>query len=99
MRWRIRRALWLTTPALDRKSTRLNSSHITISYAVFCLKKKSGGSAEPLSGGARSAAGRGLGQVRRGNSQAGRGTRTGGQEGRAAEIAQESAGYFEIGVR
>ena len=24
---------------LDRKSTRLNSSHITISYAVFCLKK------------------------------------------------------------
>src|SRR5437867_6924572 len=26
---------------LDRKSTRLNSSHRTISYAVFCLKKKS----------------------------------------------------------
>src|SRR5437773_4052140 len=26
--------------SLDRKSTRLNSSHITISYAVFCLKKK-----------------------------------------------------------
>src|SRR5437667_4484145 len=26
--------------ATDRKSTRLNSSHITISYAVFCLKKK-----------------------------------------------------------
>src|SRR5207248_8708280 len=26
--------------ALDRKSTRLNSSHRTISYAVFCLKKK-----------------------------------------------------------
>src|SRR5437773_3120069 len=26
--------------AKDRKSTRLNSSHITISYAVFCLKKK-----------------------------------------------------------
>src|SRR5471032_3540326 len=25
---------------LDRKSTRLNSSHITTSYAVFCLKKK-----------------------------------------------------------
>src|SRR5207248_10483240 len=25
-------------PALDRKSTRLNSSHRTISYAVFCLK-------------------------------------------------------------
>src|SRR5699024_12505121 len=27
-------------PALDRKSTRLNSSHVSISYAVFCLKKK-----------------------------------------------------------
>src|SRR5437773_9988697 len=27
-------------PRQDRKSTRLNSSHITISYAVFCLKKK-----------------------------------------------------------
>src|SRR5207249_8634341 len=25
--------------ALDRKSTRLNSSHVSISYAVFCLKK------------------------------------------------------------
>src|SRR5258707_13822638 len=28
------------TGALDRKSTRLNSSHANISYAVFCLKKK-----------------------------------------------------------
>src|SRR6266480_1381394 len=27
-------------PVLDRKSTRLNSSHMSISYAVFCLKKK-----------------------------------------------------------
>src|SRR6266576_1054753 len=27
-------------PAPDRKSTRLNSSHVEISYAVFCLKKK-----------------------------------------------------------
>src|SRR5438067_4127565 len=27
-------------PLLDRKSTRLNSSHVSISYAVFCLKKK-----------------------------------------------------------
>src|SRR5688572_31064912 len=27
-------------PQLDRKSTRLNSSHSQISYAVFCLKKK-----------------------------------------------------------
>src|SRR6266496_198344 len=29
-----------TLPARDRKSTRLNSSHVEISYAVFCLKKK-----------------------------------------------------------
>src|SRR5438067_5644407 len=27
-------------PEQDRKSTRLNSSHVSISYAVFCLKKK-----------------------------------------------------------
>src|SRR5690625_128810 len=32
---------WDDTPeGLDRKSTRLNSSHVAISYAVFCLKKK-----------------------------------------------------------
>src|SRR5690348_18215645 len=30
----------LAAPAQDRKSTRLNSSHPSISYAVFCLKKK-----------------------------------------------------------
>src|SRR3712207_7521848 len=30
----------VTRLALDRKSTRLNSSHANISYAVFCLKKK-----------------------------------------------------------
>src|SRR5437870_10818112 len=30
----------LFTAATDRKSTRLNSSHVAISYAVFCLKKK-----------------------------------------------------------
>src|SRR3712207_7050061 len=29
-------------PNADRKSTRLNSSHANISYAVFCLKKKKG---------------------------------------------------------
>src|ERR1022692_3238262 len=29
-----------TTSRPDRKSTRLNSSHLVISYAVFCLKKK-----------------------------------------------------------
>src|SRR5437773_7683628 len=32
--------LYLPTSVRDRKSTRLNSSHITTSYAVFCLKKK-----------------------------------------------------------
>src|SRR3712207_7144703 len=30
----------LLLPVQDRKSTRLNSSHANISYAVFCLKKK-----------------------------------------------------------
>src|SRR5690606_41176100 len=30
----------LMGPERDRKSTRLNSSHVKISYAVFCLKKK-----------------------------------------------------------
>src|SRR5205814_5605128 len=30
----------LSRPRQDRKSTRLNSSHLGISYAVFCLKKK-----------------------------------------------------------
>src|SRR5437660_8832559 len=35
---RCRNALHLLL--LDRKSTRLNSSHVAISYAVFCLKKK-----------------------------------------------------------
>src|SRR3712207_7995506 len=33
---------------LDRKSTRLNSSHANISYAVFCLKKKKSLSLSPL---------------------------------------------------
>src|SRR5690625_884463 len=31
---------YLSTQNIDRKSTRLNSSHVAISYAVFCLKKK-----------------------------------------------------------
>src|SRR5690554_7613806 len=31
---------YVETKAKDRKSTRLNSSHVRISYAVFCLKKK-----------------------------------------------------------
>src|SRR5436305_9512722 len=45
-RYCLRPAFWTSYPALvkswnaDRKSTRLNSSHVRISYAVFCLKKK-----------------------------------------------------------
>src|SRR5690625_6579560 len=35
--WLLKRQFY---PSLDRKSTRLNSSHVAISYAVFCLKKK-----------------------------------------------------------
>src|SRR5690606_8231771 len=42
--WALRRgaipAGRITSNAGDRKSTRLNSSHVKISYAVFCLKKK-----------------------------------------------------------
>src|SRR5256885_9920408 len=36
---RSRRTTWRVASG-DRKSTRLNSSHLVISYAVFCLKKK-----------------------------------------------------------
>src|SRR5256885_4720002 len=36
-RWPVAGRYWNAT---DRKSTRLNSSHLVISYAVFCLKKK-----------------------------------------------------------
>src|SRR5256885_12462017 len=36
----LRARLFLGGEAKDRKSTRLNSSHLVISYAVFCLKKK-----------------------------------------------------------
>src|SRR2546430_8470912 len=47
-RQQVAKARWKSTPkrqvaspmARDRKSTRLNSSHSQISYAVFCLKKK-----------------------------------------------------------
>src|SRR5699024_12867654 len=43
--WRCRTNASASAPATvcfpaDRKSTRLNSSHVSISYAVFCLKKK-----------------------------------------------------------
>src|SRR3989442_2686972 len=36
-------------PHPDRKSTRLNSSHVRISYAVFCLKKKKKNEKDPVS--------------------------------------------------
>src|SRR5256885_11807468 len=39
-RRRIRLAMMLRWICEDRKSTRLNSSHLVISYAVFCLNKK-----------------------------------------------------------
>src|SRR3712207_7788833 len=42
-RFRVEEVVWLTMEFYrrkDRKSTRLNSSHANISYAVFCLKKK-----------------------------------------------------------
>src|SRR2546427_3343375 len=42
--------LLTTTLAADRKSTRLNSSHSQISYAVFCLKKKHNDSGRMLAG-------------------------------------------------
>src|SRR2546426_7192405 len=38
--WLARPASMATCSFEDRKSTRLNSSHLVISYAVFCLKKK-----------------------------------------------------------
>src|SRR5256885_8649600 len=39
-RRRIASAAGVVAKSKDRKSTRLNSSHLVISYAVFCLKKK-----------------------------------------------------------
>src|SRR5690606_40001897 len=39
-RWRTPDGVERETELEDRKSTRLNSSHVKISYAVFCLKKK-----------------------------------------------------------
>src|SRR3712207_6971900 len=43
--WDAKSRTWVGSPGfpdelIDRKSTRLNSSHANISYAVFCLKKK-----------------------------------------------------------
>src|SRR5256885_6714072 len=41
-------AWYLALVGADRKSTRLNSSHLVISYAVFCLKKKKNLRRNPL---------------------------------------------------
>src|SRR5205807_5425318 len=38
--WAARAGIAVRIAAVERKSTRLNSSHLVISYAVFCLKKK-----------------------------------------------------------
>src|SRR2546426_6921395 len=38
--WVLSQVESIVSEELDRKSTRLNSSHLVISYAVFCLKKK-----------------------------------------------------------
>src|SRR5207249_8510979 len=38
--WTAQNLKFLGPRSQDRKSTRLNSSHVSISYAVFCLKKK-----------------------------------------------------------
>src|SRR5205814_6582100 len=44
---RLQGRIHLASPQEDRKSTRLNSSHLGISYAVFCLKKKRRGASPP----------------------------------------------------
>src|SRR2546430_8358038 len=52
-RLRVRRGRLFAAPPRDRKSTRLNSSHSQISYAVFCLKKKSESRCSPTRHSAR----------------------------------------------
>src|SRR5436309_11901434 len=57
-------ALHLSSQArVDRKSTRLNSSHVKISYAVFCLKKKKGHEVETLVGESTGVHGYAIGHV------------------------------------
>src|SRR5256886_3935506 len=50
--WKVERTLVKKGASIgsDRKSTRLNSSHSQISYAVFCLKKKRDGRGHPRGG-------------------------------------------------
>src|SRR5260364_154417 len=57
------KSIWRASAWRDRKSTRLNSSHQIISYAVFCLKTKTGISAQPpIRGEARACSDRRLGR-------------------------------------
>src|SRR3712207_7023340 len=49
MTWYVYRDGQYSVDAADRKSTRLNSSHANISYAVFCLKKKNKPSRDNMS--------------------------------------------------
>src|SRR5690606_40344588 len=49
----------LKLETIDRKSTRLNSSHVKISYAVFCLKKKKQGEEDSAEGVGQSVMGAG----------------------------------------
>src|SRR5207302_2664044 len=51
----------------DRKSTRLNSSHVKISYAVFCLKKKKGNVRHASSGSFRRAVTASISTIKRGS--------------------------------
>src|SRR3989442_3235178 len=51
--WWEERVEALGVKCLDRKSTRLNSSHVRISYAVFCLKKTSNGELRSLDNASR----------------------------------------------
>src|ERR1039458_9605488 len=72
----------------DRKSTRLNSSHLGISYAVFCLKKKR------MNRTGRTVAG-GLGVSRAGDTRSARGAECGvGEECHRPLCARETLGVF-----
>src|SRR5439155_2434447 len=52
-------------PRVDRKSTRLNSSHVASSYAVFCVKKKMRGRGDPVDVGVQGLAGWSSGALER----------------------------------
>src|SRR3989440_191532 len=74
--------------ALDRKSTRLNSSHDQISYAVFCLKKKKDCSFCYWPTGKRTHGGRGQRESHRARQRQGRRHRHGPAQGTSSEAAE-----------